>query len=525
MMKNNLAQGESPILLYGPPGSGKSSVGRLLAEALELPFWDLDHEIELRSKAKIPEIFSRHGEVGFRKRERDVLKSFLVRQYGVISLGGGTLLDPGNRAAAEESGVILCLSASAEDLITRLQTADEERPLLNENLESKLSELIAKRADHYASFPNQLETSGRNSREIAWGAQKALGAFRIRGMGEAYDVRVIEGGIQFAGSLIKSRGLRGPVGLVSDSNVGPLYAKSVMDSLQVAGYQVTKITIPAGEEHKTTATVHKIWAQLLAGKIERGSTIVALGGGVLGDLTGFASATFLRGVRWVAMPTSLLAMVDASLGGKTGADLPEGKNLIGAFHSPRLVLADPLTLKTLPEVEFRSGLAEVVKHGVISDPELFRFCDRGWEHIQDNLGQLVRRGMAVKIQVIQSDPYEQGLRKNLNLGHTIGHAVETVSNFKVRHGEAVAIGMVLAAKLSVLAGLTDESLVRHIEKTLTKLELPTSIPTGLDREKIIEATRFDKKRAGGKVQFTLPVRIGEVKYGVEVKDWESIVRD
>ncbi len=525
MIKDKLAYGDTPILLYGPPGSGKSSVGRLLAEALELPFWDLDHEIELRSKATIPEIFSRHGEAGFRRREQDVLKSLLARRHGVISLGGGALLDPGNRAAAEESGQILCLSASVDDLITRLQTADEERPLLNENLESKLSELIAQRADHYASFPNQLDTLGRNSREIAWEAQKALGAFRIRGMGEAYDVRVIEDGIQLVGSLIKSRGMRGPVGLVSDTNVAPLYAESVMDSLQAAGYQVTKIIIPAGEAHKTIATVHTIWAQLLAGKIERGSTVVALGGGVLGDLTGFAAATYLRGVRWVTLPTSLLAMVDASLGGKTGADLPEGKNLIGAFHSPRMVLADPLTLKTLAKAELRSGLAEVVKHGVISDPELFRFCDKGWEHIQDNLGQLVRRGMAVKIQVIQSDPYEQGLRKNLNLGHTIGHAIETVSNYKVRHGEAVAIGMVLAAKLSVLAGLTDESFVRQIEQTLTKLELPISIPTGLDREKIIEATRFDKKRAGGKVQFTLPVRIGEVKFGVEVKDWESIVRD
>lgn len=522
---DNIVHGDTTILLYGPPGSGKSSAGRLLAEALELPFWDFDHEIELRSKAKIPEIFSRHGEAGFRRREQDVLKSLLVRQHGVISLGGGTLLDPGNRALAEESGVIFCLSASAEDLIARLQTAEEERPLLNGDLESKLTKLIAHRADHYASFPNQLETSHRNSREIAWEAQKALGAFRIRGMGEAYDVRVIEGGIHLVGSLIKSRGLRGPVGLVCDSNVAPLYAESVMESLQSAGYPVTMITIPAGEEHKTIATVHTIWAQLLAGKIERGSTVIALGGGVLGDLTGFAAATYLRGMRWVILPTSLLAMVDASLGGKTGADLPEGKNLIGAFHSPRMVLADPITLRTLPEAEFRSGLAEAVKHGVISDPELYHFCDQGLEHIRCNLGRLVRRGMAVKIQVIQADPYEQGLRKNLNLGHTIGHAIETVSNYKVRHGEAVAIGMVLAAKLSVQAGLTDESLVQHIEQTLTKLVLPTSIPAGLNREKIIKATSYDKKRAGGKVQFTLPVRIGEVKYGVEVKDWESIVRD
>jgi shikimate kinase/3-dehydroquinate synthase len=525
MMKDNLANCDTPILLYGPPGSGKSSAGRLLAETLELPFWDLDHEIELRSRAKIPEIFNTYGESGFRKREQDVLKSLLVRRHGVISLGGGALLDLGNRALANDSGFILCLSASTDDLINRLQTADEERPLLSENLESSLSALIAQRADHYASFPNQLDTSGRNSREIAWEAQKILGAFRIRGMGEPYDVRVIENGIHCVGSLIKSRGLRGPVGLVCDTNIAPLYADIVMDSLQAAGYQVKKIIIPAGEEHKTIATVHTIWAQLLAGKIERGSTIVALGGGVLGDLTGFAAATYLRGVRWVTVPTSLLAMVDASLGGKTGADLPEGKNLIGAFHSPRFVLADPLTLNTLPEAEFRSGLAEVVKHGVISDPGLFNFCDQGWKNIQANLGQLVRRGMAVKIQVIQSDPYEQGLRKKLNLGHTIGHAIETVSNYRVRHGEAVAIGMLLAAKLSIHAGVADESLVRQITQTLTKLGLPTSIPASLDRQKIIEATSFDKKQSGGKMQFTLPVRVGEVIYGVEVKDWEYIVGD
>jgi len=244
--------------------------------------------------------------------------------------------------------------------------------------------------------------------------------------------------------------------------------------------------------------------------------VLALGGGVVGDAAGFAAATFLRGVPWVALPTSLLAMVDASLGGKTGVDLPQGKNLVGAFYPPRLVLADPQTLDTLPEAELRAGMAEVIKAGVIGDPELFELCAHGWDALHLNLGEVVRRAMAVKISVIEEDPYEKGRRAALNLGHTLGHAVELVSGFQLRHGEAVAIGMVAEARLAERLEIAEPGLADEIERVLRELGLPVTIPAELDRQAVLSVMQVDKKRLDGSVRFALPVRLGETRVGVNV---------
>ena len=242
----------------------------------------------------------------------------------------------------------------------------------------------------------------------------------------------------------------------------------------------------------------------------------------MGDLVGFAAATFLRGVPWVVVPTSLLAMVDASLGGKTGADLPEGKNLIGAFYPTKLVLVDPITLNTLPEDELRSGLAEVVKAGIIGDPKLFSTCKSGWEALEANWDQVIREAMAVKIGVIQEDPFEKDRRASLNLGHTIGHAVEKVSAYRIRHGEAVAVGMVAEAQLGEFVGITDVGLAGEIESVLHRLNLPTKLPGDLDRHALLSAMRVDKKKARGRVLFSLPVRVGDVRTGVNIPNLESL---
>jgi len=215
-------------------------------------------------------------------------------------------------------------------------------------------------------------------------------------------------------------------------------------------------------------------------------------------------------------------MVDASLGGKTGFDLPEGKNLIGAFHPPRLVLADADLLTTLPNAEFISGLAEVVKHGIISDPELFTLCLRGLDEIKSNLEEMVRRAMAVKIKIIEEDPYEKGIRAALNLGHTVGHAVELVSKFKLRHGEAVAIGMVVEARYAEKIGLSNKGLSKEIENVLCDLGLPVDIPKELQREEIIQAMRRDKKKNVNAIRFALPVEIGKVEL-VDVSDLEEVL--
>lgn len=519
------------VSLYGPSGAGKNTVGRCLAQALELPFHDLDEQIGLHSGRSVAELFAGEGEAAFRAREGAELRRLLDESGGIVphgggivALGGGALLDPENRALAERRGPVLLLSAPLAVLTARL-SADAQahpRPLLAGDLTGRLASLLERRAGHYASFPLQLATGACTPEEAAWQAQVLLGMFRPRSMG-AYDVRIRAGGLDRVGEMLRGRGLQGPVALVSDSNVAPRYAGRVLASLQAAGYTASLLEIQAGEQHKTVQTVVRLWDGFLAAGLERGSTVLALGGGVVSDLAGFAAASFLRGVRWAALPTTLLAMADASLGGKTGADLPQGKNLVGAFHPPSLVLADPDTLSTLPVGELRSGLAEALKAGIIADPALFERCAGLGDPAAGSipgpaLAEIVRRAVAVKVQVIEADPYEQGWRAVLNLGHTVGHAVELASGFRLRHGEAVAIGLAVEAGLAEELGLAEPGLAETIRRALQGLGLPVRIPPEMDPQAILGAMGSDKKRAGGRLRFALPVKIGEARVGIEVDE-------
>jgi shikimate kinase / 3-dehydroquinate synthase len=506
------------IFLYGPPASGKSSLGIGLAESLQRPFYDLDEMIEARAGDSIPQIFASEGEAGFRQRENAMLEEVLNCTPGVVALGGGALLRLENRTLAEQAGQVLCLAAPFATIIARLGGTQGQRPLLDGDTRTRLLSLLEQRSSHYASFPLRIETGDLSLEEAIWQAQMRLGLFHVSGMGLGYDVRVASGGLDTIGATMRTYHLNGPLALVSDTNVSNLYADRVMGTLLQAGYAAHLAVIPAGEQNKNLASVVQLWDDFLAGSLERGSTVLALGGGVVGDLAGFAASVFLRGVHWAAAPTSLLAMVDASLGGKTGADLPQGKNLIGAFHPPSLVLADPQVLASLPLIELRNGLAEVVKHGVLADPVLFELCSRGWETVQENLDEIVRRAIAVKIRVIQEDPYERGRRASLNFGHTLGHAIESASDYRIKHGEAVAIGMVYAARISEQLGLASTGLVEAIRASLRGLDLPTDLPPGLDRQRILNGIGVDKKRSAGKVRWVLPVRIGEVRWGIEVDD-------
>jgi 3-dehydroquinate synthase len=531
----------SLVFLYGPPGSGKSTIGQLLAENLALPFIDLDLEIEKSYGLAIPEIFANEGEPGFRKLEKAELAKVLDLEWGVVALGGGALLDHENRAWVEAAGPVMCLSASPELLLDRLGSTPIERPLLSDKqasvpVKSRLRDLLAERDEHYASFAYQIDTSTSSPEQIVWDIQILMGAFHLKGMvksggglkipddrsvrpkPQGYDVCVQDGAVDLIGRSLKMRGLKGPVSLVTDENVAAIYRPRALSSLQESGYHVNPLVISPGETSKTINTVLKMWNGFLEFGMERTSTVVALGGGVVGDLAGFAAATYLRGISWVNVPTSLLAMADASLGGKTGADLPQGKNLVGAFHAPQLVLTDPETLVTLPPVELSSGMAEVIKAGIIGDQKLITNCEQGWQIITSNWGEIIRRAMAVKIRVIEADPFEAGLRAVLNFGHTIGHALELISNFKLRHGEAIAIGMVSEAWLAEQIGLAESGLSDQIRNVCGELDLPTDIPSNYSTEAILNAMRVDKKRARGRVRFTLPLRVGDVKVGVEVEN-------
>jgi len=287
------------------------------------------------------------------------------------------------------------------------------------------------------------------------------------------------------------------------------HATRVIDSLRAKNFQPCVIEIPDGEQYKTLDTVRKIYDQLLGAQLDRRSIIFALGGGVVGDVAGFAAATFLRGVPFVQLPTTLLAMVDSSVGGKVGVDHPRGKNLIGAFKQPLAVIADTDTLATLPIEEFRCGMAEAVKHGIVGDAELFERLEKS-KNWRAGVEDWLPRAIRVKADVVGRDPVEQGDRAKLNLGHTFGHAIEKVSDYRVRHGEGVAIGLVCASRLAARRGLCDAALGLRIEHLLRSIGLPTRIPRELATDAIIAAMQTDKKRVNAQLRFILPRAIGDV---------------
>jgi len=318
-----------------------------------------------------------------------------------------------------------------------------------------------------------------------------------------------------AGERLLAWGLQpGPLAVVSEEHLLGLHGGPLLASLRAAGFEPVPCPVPGGEANKTLANLGGLFPRFAAAGLDRGSPILALGGGVIGDLAGFAAATWLRGVPFVQVPTSLLAMVDSSVGGKTAVDLPEGKNLVGAFKQPEGVLIDPSLLATLPLAELRAGLGEVVKHGLIGAPELFRELEAEPCSFLDPTEpeawvSRLHAAVAVKAEIVSEDPLEQGRRAVLNLGHTFGHAFELCSGYSLRHGEAVAIGLVAAAELSVLIGLTDASLPDRVRACLLGLGLPVSFTDSTPTE-IRQAMGQDKKRRGGKLRFVVLKGVAEV---------------
>lgn len=445
--------------LYGAPASGKTTLGRRLAAALGVDFVDLDAQIVKQTGKSIPEIFELDGEGLFRTLEKSVLAVttadlIMKKKPAVVALGGGSLLDDDSRKLCESSGVVLCLETpSDEELARRIGAAAGTRPLGNKAKE---------RAAHYASFPHRI---------AAW-----------------FDLEnsLVLVGKNYAPSFAAAHHC------VIDENVLKLHSSSLLPPPSSIH------PLPSGEAHKTIETVASLWSAFAKNGLGRRDTVVAIGGGVTGDLTGFAAATWMRGIDWINIPTTLLSMVDASTGGKTGCDLPEGKNLVGAFHAPKLVAIDTDFLNTLPPEILRQGRAEMIKHEIIG--------------LESSEGLEIARSLAVKITIVKEDPFElTGRRMLLNCGHTIGHAVEKLSNYTLSHGECVAIGCVEEARLAVRRGLAPQAWPDELAARFAAEGLPTAIPVDFDWEQIVETMKGDKKRDGNVVTFALPCGWGDVR--------------
>jgi len=331
----------------------------------------------------------------------------------------------------------------------------------------------------------------------------------------AYDIHVGSALLERLGELVQPLRLGRHLAIITHPELAPGYGSAVVGSLRGAGHEVTVLTVPPGEESKSLDQAARLFRELVRARLDRGSALIGLGGGVIGDLAGFTAATLFRGIRFINIPTTLLAQVDSSVGGKTGVNLPEGKNLVGAFHQPSLVVADVLTLRTLPEREFRSGLAEVVKHGMIAEEALFETLEKEADRIlkrdPDLLRAIVSKSCAIKAKVVETDEREAGLRAMLNFGHTVGHAIEAALGYgTITHGEAVAHGMVMAAALSVRRGLCPKEDALRLQRLLDRFGLlnePVPSPESLETRMV-----GDKKTRDGVLQFVLTRGVGSVTF-------------
>ncbi len=502
-------QFSASIILTGFMGTGKSSVGREIARRLGRPFVDMDDEIERRVGKTIANLFAEDGEAKFREIESNLCSELSRRDGLVIATGGGTLVNAENRRRMLVCGPLFCLTADIETILTRLAAAND-RPLLNvADRRAEIVRLLDQRRDAYAAIPRQIDTTYLTVDEIATHviAQSFSILLPVHHPEGSYPIHIGTGLLALSGELVKPKLRSERVAVVTNPTVGALHADRLLDGLRSAGLAPFLCTIPDGEQYKTLNTLASLYDQFVAGGLDRSGAVLALGGGVVCDVAGFAAATFMRGLPVIQIPTTLLAMVDASVGGKTAVDLPQGKNLVGAFKQPALVLIDPSVLDTLPGEEIASGMAELIKHGVLADAELFQELASG---MPTAWMRQIARSLLVKIDVVEQDPFEQGRRAVLNLGHTIGHALEQLSGYTMRHGEAVSVGMVAAAEIAVALDKAETSLPKQIARVLAVHHLPTTCPP-FAADAIWAAMQHDKKKQGQTLRWVLPCQIGRVE--------------
>jgi shikimate kinase/3-dehydroquinate synthase len=508
-----------PLIVNGFMATGKSTVGALVARGAERPFIDLDRVIEAEAGASVESLFAARGESAFRSLERACLLRILSETEGasqapVIAVGGGALIARDLRLKALDECVVVSLEGSPAEL-TRRALAQGPRPLLaGADPEARARELLELRARSYA------EAHAR----IACEAAPETVAAAVRDVWQRDELAVASGEasytVQIGRGIAHTRGLaqlkQSPVCvLVSDRTVAALHGAALARALGEGKARLIRVDLEPGEANKHIQSVESIWRTALAGDADRQTTFVGFGGGVVTDMTGFAAATYMRGVRWVCIPTTLLAMVDASVGGKTGVDLESAKNAVGAFWQPSAVVCDIDLLRTESRRGFVSGLAEVVKTALIGDPELFTLLERNAERVAerdpDLCMELVRRSIRVKARIVSCDEREAGLRAVLNLGHTVGHALEAQAGYTaLTHGEAVSLGLVAALRLGVKLAQTPLELSERTVHLLSRLGLPVVLGAPA-LEAAAKLIGHDKKRAGATLRFVFARELGRVE--------------
>ena len=514
--------------------------------------------IEEAAGRSVPEIFEREGEQAFRELERQAVQQAAALEEVVVATGGGAMLAQENRRAMADGGLVVCLEARPEAILERLRDTEvaplSERPLLaGPDPLARIVELKAGRQRIYALADLIIDTDGRTPQQVAGAVVEAVRAadpwfschperllppeeragataaepLSVAAGSQSYQAVADWGALDQLGELLREAGLSGRAYVVSDRDVLARHGERALLSLRDAGFQADAFAIPAGEASKTLETAATVYDWLVAHRAERGHAIVALGGGVVGDLAGFVAATYLRGVPLVQAPTSMLAMVDAAIGGKVAVDHREGKNLIGAFYQPRLVVADVSTLKTLPRRTLAEGCAEIIKHAFILDPQLLADLEARSDdllHLEPAFAvDIVRRNVAIKASVVAEDERDTGRRAILNYGHTIGHAIEAAAGYgAVLHGEAISAGMMAAAEIGRRLGVTPPELVERQRALLERFGLPTRGPQ-LDPERVLAAIALDKKVSAGAVHWVLLEDVGRAVIRSDVP--EALVRE
>jgi len=530
------------IFLTGLSGSGKSTVGREVARLLGWDCVDTDDLLAERTGLSVGQALLEYGEPGFRQLESEILMSASGPERVVIATGGGAVIAEANRNFMREHGLVVYLNVSIETAWQRIQEHMRQdgmpvlRPLVaGAEGQPRLQGLYAARKQWYEQATVHIDT---NEYPPAIIASQVVACALSHGylsssslpreivtmhLGTITSRAVIEwGGLYSLSQTLQSLGFLQRVFIVTDAEVGRLYSKPVQLLLEDAGFVPHIFTIPAGESSKSFPYFQQILDWLVEHKAERQEPIIAMGGGVVGDLAGFVAACYQRGVPLIQVPTSLLAQVDSAIGGKTGINHPLGKNLIGAYHQPRLMMVDPAMLLTLPERVYREGWAEIVKYGMVLDAELFEMLEAhaGSLQVRDAtlLTAIVARCIRLKMGVVQLDEHDSGLRNILNYGHTFGHALEVLTDYgSWLHGEAVSIGMEVAARIATAHGLLSQEDALRQQKLLRALDLPLDCP-GVDSGAALAAMQRDKKVQAGHMRWVLATRVGHGEVYDDVPD-------